>query len=104
MDFELGHTFDSSHSFKLNKLATMENKERSKYHSDYHKQAFAHLVCNAAWSRFSKLSVGSYKLANHAAIHQVSANLLDKTCLDSQTADQATFRKSWFHVPASFEL
>ncbi len=49
MDFELGHTFDSTHSFKLNNLATMENQKRAKYHSNYHDQglAFAPLVCNS---------------------------------------------------------
>ena len=31
MDFELGHTFDSSHSFKLKNLANMENQKLAKY-------------------------------------------------------------------------
>jgi hypothetical protein len=40
MDFELGHTFDSLHSFKLFNLATMESQKRAKYHSDYHDQGW----------------------------------------------------------------
>ncbi len=53
MDFELGHTFDSSHPFKVNNLATMENQKRAKYHSDYHDHGFCSLVLQLAWQTWS---------------------------------------------------
>ncbi len=95
MDFELGHTFDSSHSFKLNNLATMENQKRAQYHSDYHDQgfAFAPLVGNSLGQLAPDFQNILWAFDNHAAKNHVSANLRDKPCLDSQTADRATFRK-----------
>ena len=97
MDFELGHTYDSSHSFKLNNLTTMENLKRSKYRSDYHNQglAFAPLVCNSLGQLGPDLQNFLWALADHAAQNQTSADLQDKPCLDhhSQTAGQTTFSK-----------
>jgi hypothetical protein len=95
MDFELGHTFDSSHSFKLNNLANMENQKRAKYLADYHDQglAFAPLVCNSLGQLGPDFQNFLWALADHAAKNQFSANLLDKQCVDFPTADQATFQK-----------
>ena len=95
MDFELGHTFDSSHSFKLNNLANMENQKRAKYLADYHDQglAFAPLVCNSLGQLGPDFQNFLWALADHAAKNQFSANLLDKQCLDFPTTDQATFQK-----------
>ncbi len=93
MVFELSHTFDSSHSFKLNNLASMENQKRAQYQSDYHNQglAFAPLVCNSLVDLGSHLFL--WALADHTAKNQIPANLRDESCLYSLTADQeATFR------------
>ncbi len=74
----------------------MENQKRARYQSDYHNQglAFAPLVCS---------SLGQLgPLFQHAAKKQLSANVLEKTCLGSQTADQATFRilRSFLYLQA----
>ncbi len=85
MNFELGHTFDSIHSFKLNNLATMdsENQKRAKYQSNYHDQglAFAPFVCNALGLLSPDFQNFLWALADHAAKSQIFANLLDKPCL-----------------------
>ena len=41
MDFELGHTFTSSHQFKPQNIANMELQKRSKYLFAYHEAGFA---------------------------------------------------------------
>ncbi len=62
---------------------------------DYHDQglAFAPLVCNSLGQLGPDFQNFLWALADHATKNQLSANLLDKPCLDSQTADQATSRK-----------
>jgi hypothetical protein len=80
MDFELGHAFDSSHPFKPNNLATMENQMRGKYQSDYHDQglAFAPLDGNSLGQLGPDFQNFLWTLADHAAKNHFSANLLDK--------------------------
>ncbi len=69
MDFELGPTFNSSHSFEVKNLATMENKKRAKYHSDHHGQdlAFAPFLCNSLGQLGPDFQNFLWALADHAA-------------------------------------
>ena len=67
----------------------------NRYLADYHDQglAFAPLVCNSLGQLGPDFQNFLWALADHVAKNQFSANLLDKQCIDSQTANQATFRK-----------
>jgi hypothetical protein len=77
MDFELGHTYNSSHVFKPNNLASMENRKRSKYLSAYHDQglAFAPLVCNSLGQLGPDFQRFLWALADHVACNQIASEL-----------------------------
>ena len=81
MDFELGHTFTSSHKFKSQNIANMEHQKRSKYLSAYHYagMAFAPLVSNSLGQLGPDLLRVLWGLADHAARNQVPVELQDSS-------------------------
>ena len=112
MDFELGHTFTSSHQINSQNLANMEHGKRSKYLSAYHDAglAFAPLVSNSLGQlgpNFPRLRV-LWGLADHAARNQVPVELQDlpHLDLDSPAPAQAAFQRlrSLIYVQASYRI
>jgi hypothetical protein len=110
MDFELGHTFTSSHQFKPQNIANMELQKRSKYLSAYHDAglAFAPLVSNSLGQFGPDLLRFLWGLADHAARNQVPVELQDlpHLDLDSPAPAQAAFQRlrSLIYVQASYRI
>ncbi len=83
MDFELGHTFTSSHQFKPQSLITLEHHKRSKKLSAYHDAdlAFDPLVSNSLGLLVLDFLRFLWGLADYVARNQVPVHSETNACV-----------------------
>jgi hypothetical protein len=91
MDYEVGHVYSSTHSFKPNNRLSMESAKRSLYRVSYRDQgfAFAPLVSNSLGQVGPDFLRFLWGLAEHAALNSVHVPLDDLPHLDPAVADVA---------------
>jgi hypothetical protein len=99
MDFELGHTYNRTHTIKEANLKNMEQVKLTKYKDQYNRLgfAFAPLVTNSFGQFGADLLRFLWLLANFAARNQIPVQIVDRPNTQS-TFDEDETQKSAFKI------